>query len=187
MRRAVASVLLGSVTLVGFAFGRQAHRVAPDPASAATTAAAAALPEGPAPLASLAPETAEPRPPTTGVLPGTPPAPAGCVDLATEDPAPSTELRGTTFVDETFAHPTHGAIRPFILRLDRPLCVQYPGGEAVTVHEVHLAASDALQLKPLVGKHIRVRGEPFQAMTAWHARPVVVLTSQAAVIGGAAG
>lgn len=83
--------------------------------------------------------------------------------------------RGLVDVDDAHEHPTRGKTHPYILRLDAPRCAI--GTDEPRVAEIHLASSEDVELKPLVGKHVRVSGDPFMAHTAWHARPVVLMAT----------
>jgi hypothetical protein len=109
--------------------------------------------------------------------------PRGCIVLDEEtfaDGLPVT-LEGKLFVDPDFYHPTHGPTRPYILALTKRRCV-LNGGELTEVAEVHLAPDQA-ELGPLVGQNVRVvDGRPFAGHTAWHARPIVVMTDTAIVL-----
>ncbi|MDB4934004.1 MAG: hypothetical protein JWP87_976 [Labilithrix sp.] len=107
------------------------------------------------------------------------PAPRGesCIEVDSELGGKHITLEGRIVVDESYEHPARGKTRPLILRLDAPRCAI--GSDEPRIAEVHLAASDGLTLKPLVGKHVRVSGDPFTAHTAWHARPIVLLTTTA--------
>ncbi len=106
-----------------------------------------------------------------------PVAPAPSVVEVQED-EPGTEavtLEGTLYVDEAFTHPNGTKPRPYILRLDTPRSA--PDGE--TVSEVHVGPVEGLDLRAWVGRRVRVAGTAMPAMTAWHARPIVVLASSA--------
>jgi len=108
-------------------------------------------------------------------LPGPP-----CVELDNELGGKHITLEGHLVVDPAHEHPTRGKTHPYILRLDAPRCAI--GTDTPSVTELHLASSDGVALKPLVGKHVRVSGDPFAAHTAWHARPVVLMTTSATSI-----
>ena len=86
-------------------------------------------------------------------------------------------LDGRVFVDDRHEHPARGKTHPYILRLDEPRCAL--GVDEPRITELHLASIDGLPLKALAGKHVRVSGDPFSAHTAWHARPVVLMTTSA--------
>jgi hypothetical protein len=103
--------------------------------------------------------------------------PTGCIEIDTELGGKRTTLEGRIFVDDTHEHPSRGKTHPFILRLDSPRCAIGTDDKQVT--EVHLASGEGIALKPLVGKHVRVSGDPFVAHTAWHARPIVFMTLSA--------
>ena len=139
--------------------------------------------EAPAPAAPLAPVAAPspaPAPAVTSAVTLTAaelPADARCIEVDAELGGKHTALEGRIFVDTTHEHPSRGKTRPFILRLDTPRCAI--GTSEPRVAEVHLASSEGVVLKPLVGKHVRVAGEPFLAHTAWHARPIVLMTTTA--------
>jgi hypothetical protein len=129
--------------------------------SATTTRAPAAAVEVAAPVAApVAPERA-------------------CAPLPDDRPETSVSLDGTLYVDETFAHPNGTRTRPYILRLDAPRCVAGADG----VREVHVGGIEGVELRPWVGRRVRVSGVAIQAMTAWHARPVVILASAARPTG----
>jgi hypothetical protein len=125
-------------------------------------------PEEPVPSAPLALPVARP---------GGAPAPA-CIDV--ESSGEHVTLEGHVFVDDLHEHPTRGKTHPYILRLDEPRCTV--GTDTPSIRELHLASIDGLPLKPLAGKHVRVSGDPFSAHTAWHARPVVLMTTKATLL-----
>jgi hypothetical protein len=105
---------------------------------------------------------------------------APCVVVDTELGGTHITLEGRVVVDHAFEHPTRGKTRPYILRLDAPRCAN--GIEESRVTELHLASSENVALAPLVGKQVRVSGDPFAAHTAWHARPVVLMTTTATTL-----
>ena len=109
----------------------------------------------------------------------TPATDASCMNVDPESAAPTTHLtlEGRLFVDTAFEHPSRGKTRPYILRLDEPRCAI--GIDEARITEIHLASVEGVNLKELVGKHVRVSGDPFAAHTAWHARPVVLMTTKA--------
>lgn len=109
------------------------------------------------------------------------PSSASCLEVDSSFRGTPATLEGEIFVDDVHEHPTRGKTHPYILRLDAPRCVLAAGHDEPRVTEVHLAATDGVSLRALVGKHVRVSGEPFAAHTAWHARGIVVLTSRAGV------
>lgn len=100
-----------------------------------------------------------------------------CIEVDSELGGKHITLEGTVFVDDSFEHPARGKTHPYILRLDAPRCAI--GIDDATVSEVHLAPSEGIALKPLVGAHVRVSGDPFSAHTAWHARPIVLMATSA--------
>jgi hypothetical protein len=100
-----------------------------------------------------------------------------CVDVEEPSSDKHITLEGHVFVDERYEHPARGKTHPYILRLDAPRCAL--GTEEPRVTELHLTSIDGIPLKALVGKHVRVSGDPFSAHTAWHARPVVLMTTKA--------
>lgn len=111
-----------------------------------------------------------------------------CLDLLGDGPADQPELTlvGQLYVDEGARHASNGVrLRPYILKLDRPLCVngmlpQDDGTVDPFVPEIHVATMKRLpDLRPLRGTKVRVRGRPMGAMTAWHARPVVLWATEA--------
>jgi len=158
----ITYVLGTAACLVALACGHEAS--APSALSALSTTAAAPR--------SVA--TREPMAPTD-------PDPAKrCIQVDDELGGARVTLEGRVFVDPDFAHPTRGKTRPFILRLDAPRCAL--GTEEARIVEVHLASSEGITLKPLVGRHVRVSGDPFTAHTAWHARPVVLMATTIAAV-----
>jgi hypothetical protein len=104
-----------------------------------------------------------------------------CLELdENEDPSePEMELVGRLYVDESARHPNGVRLRPYILKLDHPLCLNDPptkedGAVDPYVSEVHVATMKRRpDLRPLRGTKIRVRGRPTSAFTAWHTRPVM--------------
>ena len=85
---------------------------------------------------------------------------------------------GRLYVDERARHAGNGVrLRPYILKLDRPLCVngmlpQDDGTVDPYVPEIHVATMKRRpDLRPLKDTKVRVHGRPMGAMTAWHARP----------------
>jgi hypothetical protein len=113
--------------------------------------------------------------PVPVVKPAAAPKRPPCIELDAELGGKRITLEGRVVVDQAFEHPARGKTRPYILRLDAPRCAI--GTSEATVAELHLAPSEGVALKPLVGKHVRVSGDPFAAHTAWHARPVVLMTT----------
>jgi uncharacterized Zn-binding protein involved in type VI secretion len=103
-----------------------------------------------------------------------------CIEVDAELGGKHVTVEGRVFVDDVHEHPTRGKTHPYILRLDAPRCAIGTGEPRVT--ELHLASSEGVELKPLVGKHVRVSGDPFMAHTAWHARPVVLMATTATPI-----
>jgi len=134
-------------------------------ASVACSQASAPPPSAPTTSASAEPEGDGPRDTDD------------CLPLADDRPEESVALEGTLFVDEAFTHPNGTRTRPYILRLAAPRCVV--GGEPVT--EVHVGGVEGVELRAWVGRRVRVSGSAMQAMTAWHARSVVLLASRARV------
>ncbi len=131
-----------------------------------------------APLASRAAEA--PPPPETLTPPVTGEASrSGCIDVEDVDKqsrGAHVTLDGHVFVDDVHEHPTRGKTHPFILRLDEPRCAL--GALGPPIAELHLTSIDGVPLRALAGKHVRVSGDPFSAHTAWHARPVVLMTTK---------
>jgi len=128
--------------------------------------------------ATQAPTAPAPPSPTEPVSHA--PSATPCIDV--EDVENETRgkhitLDGRVFVDDVYEHPTRGKTHPYILRLDVPRCAL--GTDEPRVTELHLASIDAIPLKFLAGRHVRVSGDPFSAHTAWHARPVVLMTTKA--------
>ena len=121
-----------------------------------------------APLVDHAPEA----PPPAAV------PPSRCIDVEGAEKPSHVTLDGRVFVDDIHEHPTRGKTHPFILRLDEPRCAL--GTDAPSITEVHLTSVEGVPLKALAGKHVRVSGDPFGAHTAWHARPVVLMTTKVA-------
>ena len=158
----LSSLLVASVSIIALACS-----VAPAAVSAPVTAVPVAL------------DPAEPVANAVTVAPR-PPAP-DCIDVDDDHGGPKRmALEGVLRVDTQFAHPARGKTRPFILQLSTPRCAI--GTPEPRVVEVQLASTEGIELKPLVGKHIRVTGEPFAAHTAWHARDVVFMTTTATML-----
>jgi hypothetical protein len=156
------SVLTCAACLVALACGHEASRP-----SALAISVAPAPPVAAAPVASMTPpEQAAPSP-----------RPSDCVEVNAELGGTHITLEGRVFVDNAFEHPARGKTHPYILRLDAPRCAI--GIEEPNVTELHLASSEGVALAPLVGKRVRVAGDPFSAHTAWHARTVVLMTTTA--------
>lgn len=129
-------------------------------------------------LASQATQAPAPPSQTEPVARDTPATP--CIDVEdveSEARGKHISLDGRVFIDDVYEHPTRGKTHPYILRLDEPRCAL--GTDEPRVTELHLASIDAIPLKALAGKHVRVSGDPFSAHTAWHARPVVLMTTKA--------
>ena len=157
MPRAVAYLLTTAACVIALACGHEAEA----PSARPLTTPTASTPSEPAPVR----------------VPAPPPVPEGapCVEVDSEHDGKHITLEGRVVVDHAFAHPTRGKTRPFILRLDAPRCAV--GIDEPLVTELHLAPGEDVALKPLVGKHVRVSGNPFVAHTAWHARPIVLMTT----------
>jgi hypothetical protein len=156
MRRAVFSLVLAG-SLLALACGHEAS--APGARDVDVALAAPAAASAPTPTAGAAP---------------------ACVEVDSELGGKHIALEGHIFVDDTFEHPARGKTRPYILRLDAPRCAI--GIDDANVSELHLAAGDGIALKPLLGAHVRVSGDPFGAHTAWHARPIVLMVTSARTI-----
>jgi len=103
-----------------------------------------------------------------------------CIEVDSELGGKHITLEGRIFVDDAFAHPARGKTRPYILLLDAPRCAI--GIDEDRVSEIHLASSEGIALKPLVGAHVRVSGDPFTAHTAWHARPIVLMVTSTSTL-----
>ena len=160
----LSSLLVASVSIIALACS-----VAP----AATVAPVTAVPVALEIPRTLAPQEAVAVAPTV--------AAPDCIDVDDEHSSPKRmALEGVLRIDTQFAHPARGRTRPFILQLAAPRCAI--GTPEPRVVEVQLASTEGIELKPLVGKHIRVTGEPFAAHTAWHARDVVFMTTSAIVL-----
>lgn len=169
MKHPLHALLPAAACLLALACGYEASTpptllFAPSPAAASP---AAPPPAAPSPAAVS---------PTSRPSAATPPADA-CIDVDDELGGAHVTLEGLVFIDDAYEHPTRGKTRPAILRLDAPRCAR--GLDEPRVTEVHLAPSEDIALKPFVGKHVRVAGDPFAAHTAWHARPVVLMTTHA--------
>jgi len=134
-----------------------------------------------APEASLAPQAQEAPAqalPSKPVAEDTPAVP--CIDVEDvdrESRGSHITLEGHVFIDDLYEHPARGKTHPYILHLDEPRCALGIDGPRIT--ELHLTSIDGVPLKALAGKHVRVSGDPFSAHTAWHARPVVLMTTKA--------
>jgi hypothetical protein len=100
-----------------------------------------------------------------------------CIEVDSELGGKHITLEGRVFVDDSFEHPSRGKTHPYILHLDAPRCAI--GIDEARVSELHLASSEGIALKALVGTHVRVSGDPFTAHTAWHARPIVLMATSA--------
>lgn len=111
------------------------------------------------------------------------PPPAGassadpCIEVDSELGGTHITLEGRVSVDDAFEHPARGKTHPYILTLDAPRCAV--GIDETAVRELHLTSTEGLALKPFVGAHVRVSGDPFAAHTAWHARPIVLVATSA--------
>lgn len=160
----LSSLVVGSVSIIALACS-----VAP----AALPAPVIVVP------VALEPVTAAPIAEPTAVA--APTAGPDCIDVDDEHGGiKQMALEGVLRVDTQFAHPARGKTRPLILHLQASRCAV--GIPEPRVVEVQLASTEGVELKPLVGKHIRVTGEPFAAHTAWHARAVVFMTTSATVL-----
>ncbi len=74
----------------------------------------------------------------------------------------------------TAGHPNGTRFTFYLLQLSTPRCVQGLAG-TTTVTEVQLAPmSHDRDVWDLVHAHVRVKGTPFPASTAWHVRPVLL-------------
>ena len=103
-----------------------------------------------------------------------------CIEVDSDLGGTHVTLEGRVVVDEAFEHPSRGKTHPYILVLDAPRCAT--GIDTPSVRELHLTSSEGIALKPLVGAHVRVSGDPFVAHTAWHARPIVLMATSAAPV-----
>lgn len=163
-------VLTAGVCLVALACGHEATT----PPRLRETRRIEIEPVVAAPITTVETEPAQPAP-----LPAPAASRSGeaCVELDTELGGKHITLEGRVVVDDAHQHPTRGKTHPYILRLDAPRCAI--GTEEPSVTELHLASGDGVSLKPLVGQRVRASGDPFAAHTAWHARPVVLMTTTA--------
>lgn len=168
-----STMLTTAACLVALACGREATTASGRRAgtvSIPVTAAVGAQPVDEVPVATasaLASATASARAPSG----------AACIEVDTDQGGTHVALEGRVLVDGEFEHPTRGKTRPYVLRLDAPRCAK--GIDDAFVTEVALASSEGAPLKPLVGRRVRVAGDPFMAHTAWHARPIVLMTTTA--------
>ena len=160
-------VLTTAACLVALACGHEARTSAGLRAEPPVIAIPIATTPAPEPVRAL---------PETTAAAATPSA-DDCIEVDTELGGKHVALEGRVFVDQAFEHPARGKTHPYILRLDAARCAT--GIEDARVTEVALASSEGVALKPLVGKHVRVAGDPFVAHTAWHARPIVLMTTTA--------
>ena len=168
MRRAVYSlVLIGSLLALACSHEASAPS-APMPRDVDLAAPALTTTQAPMATPHATEEHAEDRSGTT------------CIEVDSELGGKHITLEGRIVVDDSFEHPSRGKTRPYILLLDAPRCAI--GIDDVRVSELHLAPSDGITLKPLVGAHVRVSGDPFTAHTAWHARPIVLMVTSANAI-----
>jgi hypothetical protein len=163
MTRAV--LLLASLSACALAFACSHEASAPSAVGLREPAESESAPVTPA-------ATALERP--AAQLPESAPS---CIDVEAPSRGEHVTLEGRLFVDNAYEHPTRGKTHPYILRLDEPRCAVGIGEPTVT--ELHLAAVEGITLKTLAGKHVRVSGDPFSAHTAWHARPIVLMTTRA--------
>ena len=70
--------------------------------------------------------------------------------------------------------------RPYILQLAAPACMEgsEPDDNVKSTMTIHVSASNDRMLarfRPLVGKRVEVRGNPFPAHTSHHHAPIVML------------
>jgi hypothetical protein len=122
-----------------------------------------------------APATVSTSAPNVAAAPTADEPPAtDCIELDAERGGTRITLEGRIVVDDAYEHPTRGKTHPFILHLDVPRCAI--GLDETDIDEIHLASSEDVALRPLAGMRVRVSGDPFVAHTAWHARPVVLMT-----------
>lgn len=169
MDLSLASLLTASACLFALACGA-------DGSPARATAPAASTADV-APLAATDPVSPPARQPAAAPPRDARPAEHACIEVDAELGGTHVVLEGRIFIDDAHEHPTRGKTRPIILRLDAPRCAI--GIEEPRITEVQLAASEDVALKPLVGRRVRVAGDPFAAHTAWHARPIVLMTTTA--------
>jgi hypothetical protein len=102
-----------------------------------------------------------------------PPRPTGCIEIDEDrvNGKPVT-LLGTVSSGK-HSHPNGSSFTFYALALATPRCV-LGLDETKTVTEVQIYGDEGTPLAPYVGKRVRVDGEPFGELTAWHVRPVVV-------------
>ena len=167
------SLVLSTILACGVSIVALACGVAAPAAGAPRSVEVEATPLAPAPVAA----PAAPAPPRAAASPV---ATSDCIDVDAEHGGQHTTLEGVLVVDTKYEHPSRGKTRPFILRLSAPRCAL--GTAEPRVAEIHLASGEGVSLKPLVGRRIRVAGEPFAAQTAWHARDVVLMTTSATAL-----
>jgi len=109
----------------------------------------------------------------------TPQAPgAGCVQLAWKDQGQHVgEATYEGKLEQIEAGLPNGQTeKPFILSLDRPVCLP-PDSDVKETDAIQVYSSDPAldkQLAASVGKRVTVTGEGFSALTAHHHRPVVI-------------
>lgn len=165
-------VLTAAACLVALACGHEAS------APSVPLTAPVAVVSAPAPLPARVDLT-----PAAAITASAAEAPNGdepCIEVDAELGGKHITLEGRVFVDDAHEHPARGKTHPYILRLDKPRCAA--GVDEDSVSELHLASMEDVPLKSLVGKHVRVSGDPFAAHTAWHARPIVLMTTTATTL-----
>ncbi len=176
MRRAAhVTILAGSLLALA------CRQEASPPSTAAREPLTQAAPDTHVTVERTEQRTEQGSEPRTGDRPAAPSVVETCIEVDNDLGGAHITLEGRIVVDDAFEHPSRGKTHPYILRLDAPRCAT--GIETASVRELHLTASEDIPLKPLVGAHVRVSGDPFVAHTAWHARPIVLMATSAAPIG----
>ncbi|HEY1955046.1 MAG TPA: DUF4431 domain-containing protein [Polyangiaceae bacterium] len=104
----------------------------------------------------------------------------GCIVVDEEKQSGETvTLEGRVSCGE-HSHPNGSMFHFCALVLDAPRCV-HGLSDSKTVSEVQLASGADAQdaaINRLVDQRIRVTGDPFPALTAWHVRPVVLMVKE---------
>lgn len=101
-----------------------------------------------------------------------------------------TEMKGTLITKEFYGAPGYGEtpeedekVYPYILKLDKPIKIEKDPNDENTftvdeISEIQLAPKEGMNLHDLIGKKILVKGEIFEAHTAHHYTPVLILLEE---------
>ena len=169
MNLRIAFLIASAACALALACGHEAGspRALPAPATIAVVTVAPNVSD-PAASAAIAADRASPSRAAE-------PHGEACIEVDDDLGGTHISLEGRIVVDDEFEHPARGKTHPYVLRLDAPRCAV--GIDDAQVREVALASSEGIELKPLVGRRVRVSGDPFMAHTAWHARPIVLMAT----------